>query len=239
MPGAWYSHIDRWCAARRFQLMPEKIEFIYFGSNAQLQRLHTTNVRINVDLSSSSLLPVSVILDSRLDMRFHMSNIVSTCFFHLRRLRHLRQTVDRDVRPRLVSALILTRIDYCNVVFAALPSVTLALLHRVMNAGVCFTASRRPRDRTSDAQPELQWLQIEKRITYELCAIMHSVATGINAPECISDMVTPLSEFEGRAHLRSATLGLYDVPLTVPVLKLLQQHVQHHGTVFYSQFVWH
>ena len=144
-------------------------------------------------------------------MRFHISKIVSTCFFHLRRLRHLRHTVDREVRQRLVSALILSRIDYCNVVFADLPSVALAPLRRVMNAAVRFVAGLGPRDHTSDAQRELHWLPIDQRITYKLCVIMHSVVTGI-APEYISDMVTPVSYLEGRAHLRSATLGLYNVP---------------------------
>ena len=42
---------------------------------------------------------------------------------------------------------------------------------------------------------------------------MHSVVTG-TVPEYISDMVTPVSDLSGRAHLRSAALGLYDVPRT-------------------------
>ena len=42
---------------------------------------------------------------------------------------------------------------------------------------------------------------------------MHSVVTG-TAPEYLSDMVTPVFELSGRAHLRSAALGLYDVPRT-------------------------
>ena len=97
--------------------------------------------------------------------------------------------------------------------FAALPSVTLAPLRRVMNAAVRFVVGLGPRDHTSEAQRELHWLPIEQRITYKLCVIMHSVETG-SAPEYISDMVTPVSELEGRAHLHSATLGLYDVPRT-------------------------
>ena len=209
--------VQRWCAARRLQLNPDKTEFICFGSTVQLQRLHTSNVSINVNgvviKPVDSVRDLGVHLDSRLDMRSHISKIVSTCFFHLRRLRHLRHTVDRDVRQRLVSALILSRIDYCNVVFAALPSVALVPLRRAMNAAVRFVAGLGPRDHTSDAQRELHWLPIEQRITYKLCVLMHAVETG-TAPEYISDMVKPVSVLEGRAHLRSATLGLYDIPRT-------------------------
>ena len=70
-----------------------------------------------------------------------------------------------------------------------------------------------PRGHTSNAQRELHWLPIEQRITYKLRVIMHFALTG-TAPEYISDMVTPVSELSGRAHLRSAALGLYDVPRT-------------------------
>jgi len=113
----------------------------------------------------------------------------------------------------LVSALILSRIDYCNIVFAALPSVALAPLRRVTNAAVRFVAGLGQRDHTIDAQRELHWLPIDQRITYKLCVLMHAVETG-TAPEYISGMVKPVFVLEGRAHLRSATLGLYDIPRT-------------------------
>jgi len=73
-----------------------------------------------------------------------------------------------------------------------------------MNAAVRFVAGLGPRDHTSDAQRERHWLPIEQRITYKLCVLMHAVETGT---EYISDMVRPVSVLEGRAHLRSATLG--------------------------------
>ena len=97
--------------------------------------------------------------------------------------------------------------------FAGLPSVTLAPLRRVINAAVRFVAGLGPRDHISVAQRELHWLPIEQRITYKLCVVMYSVVTG-TAPDYISDMVTPVSELDRRAHSRSAALGLYDVPRT-------------------------
>jgi len=71
-------------------------------------------------------------------MRQHIANVTSTCFFHLRRLRKIDKVLDRDSRNRLVCALILTRIDYCNVVFAGLPDSTLAPLQRALHAAARF-----------------------------------------------------------------------------------------------------
>jgi len=42
---------------------------------------------------------------------------------------------------------------------------------------------------------------------------MHAVKNGI-APTYIPDLVTPVNEISGRSHLRSATLGDFDVPRT-------------------------
>jgi len=46
--------------------------------------------------------------------------------FFLRRLRSVRSQLGQDVTERLVCALVLSRLDYCNVVLAGLPASTLA-----------------------------------------------------------------------------------------------------------------
>jgi hypothetical protein len=76
-----------------------------------------------------------------------------------------------------------------------------------------FVAGLGPRDHTTDDQHELHWLLIKQRITYKLCVLNHAAETG-TAPEYISDMVKLVSALDGRAHLRSAALGLYDIPRT-------------------------
>jgi len=56
------------------------------------------------------------------------------------------KVLDRDGRNRLVCAFILTRIDYCNAVFAGLPDSTLAPLQRVLHTAARFVDDLRPRD---------------------------------------------------------------------------------------------
>ena len=59
---------------------------------------------------------LGVLLDSELTTKRHVSKTVSTCFYHLRRLRQLRRHVDIDTMKQLVSAFIFSRLDYCNAV---------------------------------------------------------------------------------------------------------------------------
>ena len=46
-----------------------------------------------------------VTLDCQLNMRAHISKIVSACYYHLRRIRQLRHCLDKDDRQKLVSVL--------------------------------------------------------------------------------------------------------------------------------------
>jgi len=67
-------------------------------------------------------------------MQTHVANVTQACFFQLRRLRQLRRLLDRDVTANVVTALVLTRLDYGNALLAGLPYSTIAPLKRVINA---------------------------------------------------------------------------------------------------------
>ena len=53
-------------------------------------------------------------LDSHLTMNAHVSNIARTCYFELRRLASIRRFLTSTATATLVSAFVLSRIDYCN-----------------------------------------------------------------------------------------------------------------------------
>ena len=212
------SSVQTWCMARRLQLNPKQTELIWFGSRVQLQKLHASR-NTSIHVGGIEVRPVEyvrdlgVILDDQLRMRRHISQVVSTCFFHLRPLRQLRARLSREQRQRLVSAIILSRVDYCNVVFAGLPASALAPLQRVLSAAARFVADLHPRDHVTGTLHVLHWLPVKTRIMYKLCTLMHASVHGA-APVYIRDLLTPVTELPGRSHLRSAASGLYDVPRT-------------------------
>ena len=53
-------------------------------------------------------------LDCHLTMNAHVSNIARSCYLELRRLASIRGFLTSAATVTLVSALVLSRIDYCN-----------------------------------------------------------------------------------------------------------------------------
>jgi len=86
----------------------------------------------------SSIVPCStvvrdlgVLLGSELSMKHLISKVISTCYYHLRRLHQIRNYVCRETMIQLVMSFVTSRIDYCNSVLVGLTVSTLVLLQRV------------------------------------------------------------------------------------------------------------
>jgi len=106
----------------------------------------------------------------------------------LRRLRQIRRLLGRDVTANVVSALVLTRLDFRNAVIAGLPYSPIAPLQCVINAGTRLVYGLRPRDHVTDATIELHWLPIRAQIHFKLCLLVHQVLNG-QSPNYVSDLL--------------------------------------------------
>jgi hypothetical protein len=203
------------CMSRRLQLNPVKTELIWFGTKASLKKLEhiDTNLEIssNITQSSAVVRDLGVWLDSELSMTPHIKKVVASCFYQLRRLKHIRRVLGQQVTANLVTAFISSKLDYCNSLLAGLPETTIAQLQRVQNAAVRLVARLRPHDHVTLARRSLHWLPVKYRITYKLCVLMHQVHVG-RSPTYLSKIVTATSNLPGRSHLRSASSLCYDKP---------------------------
>ena len=142
---------------------------MWFGSAANLKKLSTSNLTLSV--GNDVILPVGVVrdlgvyLDAELTLKHHVNRVTSSCFFQLRCLRQIRRVTGPEVTKRLVSAFILSRLDYCNAALAGLPQTTLRPLQRVQNAAARLVANIRQHDHTTPAMKDLHWLPVNLRIS--------------------------------------------------------------------------
>ena len=101
------------------------------------------------------------------------NGISGVAFYRIRRLRKVRSILGAEITAGLVSAFILSRLDYCNAVLAHLPVSTVAPLQHVQNAAAGLTKDLRSWDQVTPALRDLHWLLIRHRIICKLCVLMH------------------------------------------------------------------
>ena len=209
--------IHLWCSSRRLQLSPAKTELIWFGSRANLQKIATADLSLlidgNVNHRVDSVRDLGVTLDSELTLQRHVNIVASLCFYHIRRLKQVCKLLGPGVATTLVSAFVLSRLDYCNAILAGLPKTTIAPLQRAQNAAARLVAQLGPHDHVSNALRDLHWLPVQQRITYKLCLLMHLVHND-RAPVYLADSVTAIANISRHTRLRSASSLHYEQPRT-------------------------
>jgi hypothetical protein len=124
--------VSSWCASRRLQLNASKTELLLFGTATNLRKIPPGSGMMHAGPSAidaaDTVRDLGVILDAHLSMHEHVSKVAQVCFYHLRRLRSVRQQLGRDVTVKLIVAFVFSRLDYCNAVLAGLPAATTAPL---------------------------------------------------------------------------------------------------------------
>ena len=137
-------------------------------------------------------------------MNAHVSNIARTCYFELRRLASIRRFMTSTATATLVSAFVLSRIDYCNsLLFGSTHGVT-SHLQRIQN----YAARVILRLPMSSSIRSLHWLPVKVRSTYKIACLCYHCHSS-TAPSYVTDMLhkKPL-------HTRSSsyTMPLLNIP---------------------------
>ena len=96
--------VREWFSSRRLKLNSDKRELIC-SARARCSRNSRALRRVSVSVTwrsnrSNQCEDLGVTLDCQLNMRAHISKIVSACYYHLRRIRQLRNCLDKDDRQK-------------------------------------------------------------------------------------------------------------------------------------------
>ena len=154
-----------------------------------LHNLRTSDTIGNAEIPFKlSVKNLDLTLDCHLTMSAHVSNIVRTCYFELRRLASICTFLTSTVTATLVSASFFPRIVYCNsLLFGSILDVR-SHLQQIQNyaAQLIFYLSK-SFNITSHLRSH-HWLPVNVRSTYKiacLCCHCHSST----APSYVTDML--------------------------------------------------
>ena len=132
----FFTYHVSWATVNMLKLDDNKTELMLVTSkiSKHLHNLPTLITIGNVQIPfKQSVKNLAFTLDCHLTMNPHFSNIARTCYIELRRLASIRRFLTSTATATLVSAFVLSRIDYCNsLLFGSTHDVT-SHLQRTQN----------------------------------------------------------------------------------------------------------
>jgi len=125
-----------------------------------------------------------------------VSHVCTGCFYWLRQLRRIRQSLDSDSLATLIYAVVNSRMDYCNTVLAGASRTVTDKLQRVLNVAVRVITGTRNFDR--DLGQILHWLNVPDQVLFKVAVTVHQCLNG-RAPPYLSEHCIPVSSADAVA----------------------------------------
>ena len=146
-------------------------------------------------------------LDCHLTMKAHVSNIARTCYYELRRLASICRFLTSTATATLVSAFVLSRIDYCNsLLFGSTNDVT-SHLQRIQNYAARVILCLPMSSGITTHIKSLHWLPVKVRSTYKIACLCYHCHSS-TAPSHVTDMLRTKP-----SHTRNTRSSSYTMPL--------------------------
>ena len=128
------------------------------------------------------------IFDSKLSHKFQVASLRKQCFYHLKRIRNIRNMIPENMFMSLVHAFITSRLDFCNSLFFGSSKQVFARLQNVQTAVAKCVLRRKRFDSSHQTLADLHWLPIEQRVFFKTSMIGFKIISG-QAPSYLRDEV--------------------------------------------------
>ena len=171
---------------------------------------------------------LGVIFDSDLSLTARVNQLVGRCYGQLRSIRSCRTALNRSAAAVMVHSFIVSRLDYCNSLFAGSTSQNMNKLRRVLNyAARVVYGGRRSDNVTPILRDRLHWLR----------------ASGSESPTNFASWSTRRSTNQHRHIYRSCVrrlLSLFHVAACAS-RRICSYHVPSYsaGARFHALVRWH
>ena len=181
----------------------KKNDFIILWAHQQLAKISD----INITIGSTKIHTVEEVrnlgyfMDKLLQNMVHVNKLSATMFHNLRNIKQIQNKLDFDLTKTTIQALILSKLDYCNVLFPGSPRMLLTKLQCIQNMACRIVCNLWKFNHITQPTYDLHWLHIQERIDYKFACIMFKCYRG-TAPQYLIDL---LPKMQSKQQLRSST----------------------------------
>ena len=161
--------LQKWFSGAKLRLKLNRTEYMFVSRKNSLN----SDIELPTDANfSNNVTLLGFNLDSRFSYAKQVSSVCRRCYYFLRKIYSIRDTVDRKSLIELVRVMIPSRLDYCNSLYYGLPVNIIQKLQRIMNSA-CLIFRLSPGSPTANYIKELYWLPMKQRILYKILFFAH------------------------------------------------------------------
>lgn len=219
--------VINWHLNNGLMLNASKTEAIVIGTRQQVAKLrdnHAAGIKIDdsVIQLADNIRSLGVSLDESLSFKQHVADVARACNYHIRSLAHIRNLITESDAAAIGRALVLSKMDYCNVLLSGTSNYNINRLQCVQNS-LARVVTRSPL-RTPHEQllKSLHWLPVRQRIDYKVISLtFKSRFTG--QPEYLRELV---ANYVPPRSLRSTTSCNLSCP-TAPRTEFARKAFSH------------
>ena len=179
-----------------------KTEFLLLGKSSALDKMEFVptvdfgGVEISpMDCTGKTGKTLGVYLDTNLSMERQVNSVKRQCGMLLKNLWQVNRSLDMPTKILLVKQLIVSRLDYCNILYAGLPKRLLDSLQKTLNSCVRFIYSLHGHQEDySQYLRDTHILPVMHRVEFKACLMAFKIVHNL-APDYLCDQV-PVEELE-------------------------------------------
>lgn len=157
-----------------------KTEVLFFGHDASFWQPSWWPQELGeIPNPVSKVKNLGVYFDTKLPFEGQISTIASTCFFTIKTNRKIWPIIPLELQKAVVTALILSQIDYCIGLFLNIQSRFLNKMQVLQNAAAHLLLAISKHQSVARALPILHWLPVKRRIKFKALCIAFKALHGL------------------------------------------------------------
>ena len=184
--------IENWMRENFLKLNSDKTQIMIVAPEAILKDIKINGTFINGKCIRfvNSAKNLGVYFDSTLSMDVQVQKVVSSCFSTIRLLSRIKHFLITEQLQLLVCSLVLSVIDYCNILYYGMSNENLKKLQivRISAARLACKVNIYDRVPSEELFRRLHWLKVRERIAYKVLVVVDKCVYG-NAPSDVKDLV--------------------------------------------------
>ena len=171
--------VSSWASDNALYLNTGKTKAIIFGSEYNINLLQGLNLP-GVEVQDNIFVPfvdsvtnLGVVMDSKLTWKQQVDAISRKVNRALYGLRSFQSCTTEALRKQLASALVISHLDYCSVVYLDVSEELHKRLQRLQNACVRYVCGVRRSEHITPHRKKLDWLDVKARRRYFMAVLMY------------------------------------------------------------------